>query len=103
MIQRPDTNNYKNGKNNPCAASIFNETHVFRKEYSFLIYTEKRKEEKNLNSNNHLVDTTQNSIKSTLLRLIIEPKLRNFRESPTTQPPPPPFSITTPSFYETSW
>ena len=41
-----DTNNYKNGKYNSCAASIFSETHIFRREYSFLIYTEKRKEEK---------------------------------------------------------
>ena len=40
-----DTNNYKNGKYNSCAASIFSETHIFRKEYSFLIYTENRKEE----------------------------------------------------------
>ena len=41
-----DTNNYKNGKNNSCAASIFNETHIFRRESSILISTEKRKEEK---------------------------------------------------------
>ena len=41
-----DTNNYKDGKYSSCAASIFNETHIFRREYSFLIYKEKRKEEK---------------------------------------------------------
>ena len=41
-----DTNNNKNGKYNSSAASIFNETHIFRREFSFLIYTEKRKEEK---------------------------------------------------------
>ena len=41
-----DANDYKNGKYNSCTASFFNETHIFRKEYSFLIYTEKRKEEK---------------------------------------------------------
>ena len=41
-----DTNNYMNGKYNSCRASIFNETHIFRSEYSFHIYTEKRKEEK---------------------------------------------------------
>ena len=41
-----DANDYKNGKYNSCTASIFNETHIFRKEYSFLIYTEKRKEGK---------------------------------------------------------
>ena len=40
-----DTNHYKNGKYNSCATSIFNETHIFRREYSFLIYKEKRKEE----------------------------------------------------------
>ena len=40
-----DTNNYKNSKYNSCAASIFNETNIFRREYSFLIYKEKRKEE----------------------------------------------------------
>ena len=51
-----DTNNYKHGKYNSCAASIFNETHIFRREYSFLIYTEKRRKKK-LNSNNHLGDT----------------------------------------------
>ena len=41
-----DTNNYKNGKYNSCAASIFNEKHIFRREYSFPMYKEKRKEEK---------------------------------------------------------
>ena len=41
-----DTNNNENSKYNSCAASIFNETHVFRREFSFFIYTEKRKEEK---------------------------------------------------------
>ena len=41
-----DTNNCKNGKYNSCAASIFNETQIFRREYSFLIYKVKRKEEK---------------------------------------------------------
>ena len=41
-----DTNNYKNGKYNPCAASIFNETNIFRREYGFLIYAENRKGEK---------------------------------------------------------
>ena len=41
-----DRNNYKNGKYNSCAASIFNEAHIFRREYSFLIYKEKRQEEK---------------------------------------------------------
>ena len=51
-----DTNNYKNGKNSSCAASIFNETYIFRSERSFLIYTEK-KGRKNLNSNNPLGDT----------------------------------------------
>ena len=55
-----DTNNYNNGKYNSCAASIFNERHIFRREYSFLIYTEKTKEEKNLNSNNHGGDTKLN-------------------------------------------
>ena len=39
MIQ----NNYKKGKNNSRAASVFNETHIFGSEYSFLIYPEKRK------------------------------------------------------------
>ena len=39
-----DTNNYKNGKNYSCGASIFNKTHIFRSEYSFLIYTEKKEE-----------------------------------------------------------
>ena len=39
-----DTNNYKNGKNSSCAASIFNETYIFRSERSFLIYTEKKEE-----------------------------------------------------------
>ena len=43
-----DTSNYKNSKNNPCAASIFNETHIFRIGYIFLIYNEKRKEEKQI-------------------------------------------------------
>ena len=42
-----DTNNYNNSKDNPCAAPNFNETHIFRSRYSFLIYTEKSKEEKN--------------------------------------------------------
>ena len=41
-----DTNNSKNVKNNSWATSIFNKTHIFRSEYSFLIYTEKGKEEK---------------------------------------------------------
>ena len=55
-----DANNYKSGMNYSCAASIFNETHTFRSEHSFLIYAEKRKEEKKLNSNNILA--TQNSM-----------------------------------------
>ena len=39
-------------------ASIFNKTHIFRSEHSFLIYTEERKKErKSLNSNNHFGDT----------------------------------------------
>ena len=42
------TNNYKNSKNNPCAASIFNETDIFRIRYILLIYKEKRKEEKQI-------------------------------------------------------
>ena len=41
-----DTNNHKNDKNNSWAASVSNETHFFWSEYSFLIYTEERKEEK---------------------------------------------------------
>ena len=40
MIQ----NNYKKGKNNSRAASVFNETHIFGSEYSFLIYPEKKEE-----------------------------------------------------------
>ena len=42
-----NTNNFKNGKNYSCVASIFNKTQFFRSECSFLIYTEKRKKEKN--------------------------------------------------------
>ena len=40
--------------------TIFIEAHTFRSEYNFLIYTEKRKEEKNLNSKHFLA--TQNSM-----------------------------------------
>ena len=49
-----DTNNYKNGENNSRVASIFNETYF---QSNFLIYTEKKKGRKNLNSNSHLGDT----------------------------------------------
>ena len=37
---------HEDDKYNSCATSVFNEAHIFREEYSFLIYTEKRKEEK---------------------------------------------------------
>ena len=40
-----DTYNYKNGKNKSCDASTFNETHIFRSQYSFLIYTGKRQDQ----------------------------------------------------------
>ena len=40
-----DTYNYKKGKNKSCDASTFNETHIFRSQYSFLIYTGKRKDQ----------------------------------------------------------
>ena len=39
---------------------LFLMKHIFRSEYGFLIYTEKRKEEKNLNSNSQLGDTKFN-------------------------------------------
>ena len=47
------TNNYKNGKTYSCAASIFNETNIFRSEYRFLIFTK----------NNNLGDTKFNRLK----------------------------------------
>ena len=41
-----DTNNYKNGKNNSYATSVFNETPIFRREYGLRIYIGKRKKKK---------------------------------------------------------
>ena len=41
-----DTNNYKNSKNRKMP-HLFSMKHIFRKEYGFLIYTEKRNKEKN--------------------------------------------------------
>ena len=54
-----DTNNHKNGKNNSCAASIFNETY-FLKCIQLSYLDRKNKGRKNLNSNNHLSDTKFN-------------------------------------------
>ena len=53
-----DTNNYKNGKYNSCTASVFNETHNFRREYSFLIFRKKGRK----NWIRTIILATQNSI-----------------------------------------
>ena len=55
-----DTNNYKNGKNNSCAASIFNETHIFLEDNPASLAIQKKERKKKLNSNNHLGDTKFN-------------------------------------------
>ena len=53
-----DTNDYKNGKNNSGAASVFNEPHIFNE--ASLSISEKRKEEKNWTRTNTLA--THNSM-----------------------------------------
>ena len=55
-----DINNYKDSNNYSCAASIYNETHIFRGQISILIYTEKRKKEKN--EIRTIILATQNSM-----------------------------------------
>ena len=44
----------------PHVPYLFSMKHIFRSEYSFLINTEKRKERKILNLNNHLGHTKKN-------------------------------------------
>ena len=54
-----DTNNYKNGKYNSCAASIFNET-IFLEENTASLSIQKKERKRKLTSKNHLGDTKFN-------------------------------------------
>ena len=64
-----DTNIYKNDKDYSCAASIFNEAHIFRDECSLLTYSEERREEKNLIR--AIILATQNSVNRKNVCLLI--------------------------------
>ena len=57
---------YKNSKNNPCAASIFNET-IFLEVNIASLSIQKKERKKNLNSNNRLGDTKFNESKESAL------------------------------------
>ena len=54
-----DTNNYKNGKYNSCATSIFNET-IFLEENTASLSIQKKERKRKLTSKNHLGDTKFN-------------------------------------------